>query len=101
MSNLMIWWRWDAETSENGKHGMRIRQQELLPPLGFAREFVAPDSAVGDHGWFAGMLLDFVTDNESNSYVLNKGRSRDPATNQMVREFHEYLRAGSAQCISS
>jgi hypothetical protein len=98
---LMGWWGWDEETSKNGKNGLRIRLQELPPAVEFVREFVAPDPAVGDHGWFAGMTLEHITDNEGNAYVLNKGRSRDAAVNQMTGEWTAHLRAGNARCIAA
>jgi hypothetical protein len=94
MGHMMGWWRWDPTTSTNGLGGLRIREQELLPYLEFARDFVAP-------GWFAGMMIDYVTDNESNAYVINKGRCRHAAVNQMVGESKAHHRTGNAGSITS
>jgi len=94
MGHLMGWWRRNPTTSTNGHGGLRIREQELLPYLEFARDFVAP-------GWFADMMIAYVTDNESNAHVINKGRCRHPAVNQMVGESKAHYRKGSAASITS
>jgi len=92
MDVLMGWWHWDPATSARALGGRLIRQQELIPWLDFVRDAIASD-------WFSGMMLDYATDNASNASVLNKGRSRDPILNEMIRAVRKYYRTGNCDVI--